>query len=468
MDSGNNVNVLKRLTAQDIEAIDKVIGTVAVEDRYGNVRDNDSDRIIYDNKKFPKLDNVRLALDFLLTHPVTGNTGTVTPGGTNLTYIGSTTAFNSLPGINPTDKFNRLFSASGGSVEGDVVLISYVATDQDNNAAGFWRKNNLDIWEHVVNFSQIGLEKTIALFDPARNYKAGEKFIQIRSVNSQSEVIWEANVNVPANAWDWDDVEGGASNNDFWKPLSIEESAIGPEVYIRPFNPAKGYSPNEKFTQLISASSTVEIIWEAVGVVPPAVWDFNDVVGGVSGNNYWKPLSIPESEVGPEVYIKDFDPAKDYVAGEKFVHAVSPTNSDSVIWEAQTDILAGAWDWQDIIGGKSNKDYWKPLADSGITPPISPDDRETRKYSWKPGIGFTWEDDRAGVIIVQNAVERNALRFPEDIVTGSIVVQKDTKIAYIFKESSEVPTDAFITLDHGTVLLVQIIPVILLILFLQI
>jgi len=285
MDSGNNVNVLKRLTAQDVEAVNKVIGTVAVEDRYGNVRDGNASRITYNpSATHTGMNDVQAALDFLLSGGGTPGAG----GNASLMYVASTATLRASPGANTNDKINRKFTTANPSKAGDVVLVSYAAADPDNTAAGFWRKDASNVWQHVVDFSQMGLEVSITPFDPARNYKAGEKFIQTRTA----------------------------------------------------------------------------------------------------------------------------------------------TNPDEVIWEALVDVPAGAWDWLDILGGTSTNDFWKPLSVYGIENPTAPLDQQSQRFNWRPGVGLGWKDDRAGIFLVRDEAAMLALRYPQDVDKGTIVVQQDNNLAF--------------------------------------
>lgn len=69
-------------------------------------------------------------------------------------------------------------------------------------------------------WSNSNLERFIQTFSRARKYPAGDKILNESKQFAGDTAIWLALVNIPAGVWNWNDIEGGSSGNNYWRLIT--------------------------------------------------------------------------------------------------------------------------------------------------------------------------------------------------------------------------------------------------------
>lgn len=121
----------------------------------------------------------------------------------------------------------------------------------------------------------------------------------------------------------------------------------------------------------------------------------------------------PLAMTNPEELLVSVDgviqhPGRDYTVNADAIQFLAAPAADARVWINWYVPAAGAG------------------AGRGVADPAAPDDTHLGSYEWVPGTGMAWVDDRGSYRVVATRAERDALRDPEDLVVGAMVVEQDT------------------------------------------
>ena len=415
VDAANCVHILNLLTASQVHSLTRLIADDIVEDKDGNVRTNPATNITVSGH--PNYTNVQGAVDHLLQ--------VLTQGG-NVTFSLNTTAdAKRLAGVTRGDKFNGLYT-SGNPSAYDMVFIGYDSGfTADNNWCGIWYWDGVN-WTQIFDFKE-------NIKDLITNTYEKHKQLSPGIVTTLTYILTTNTLEISLNTPD-------IRNNTY--TLAQQAPFEGIHVYVNGIRLIKdnglhtedyevnGTGNKIKFFSVVPSGNTVQIdvLVPDENLAPASVLvhrfrDFffdakHPTSGKFDGTNRKFPLfslrnnSLVTPRAQEEVVIVKnglrLEPGHDYsVKGTGILFKVAPIATDNV-WGL----------WYENKGGSAGG--------GGLSNPTAPANAHKLGYYWTPGSGLAWEDRRGQIRVVADNVERQALKDPEEITDGSLVLEKST------------------------------------------